>query len=65
MKSSVYFHTLPIGACFRVDGYDDLFRKESACHAVSKGCGMLTRPVRFCRKGTKVSFLPDSLVSVL
>jgi len=45
---------LKIGEHFSIAGYDDLFEKLSATQARDHGCGLLSKPSRFARKGTKV-----------
>lgn len=46
------FKNLPIGYHFRIPGFDSLLIKESNTTAKDCGCGFLTRPVRFSRKGS-------------
>jgi len=49
-----YWTDLNIGDYFRIPGFDDLLQKVSDTHAKDHGCGLLFKPIRFARKGTKI-----------
>jgi hypothetical protein len=57
------FQELPPRTLFRVPGYDDLFEKTTPNHGKSRGCGLLKKPVRLCRKGSTCEFKPNEMVT--
>lgn len=64
MNVSLPFSSLPIGARFKLGGYDDVFIKTSECSAISDGCPLLggVNPVRIERKGVSITVHPRFIV---
>ena len=57
--NSINWNEVKLNQTFTIPGYDDVFVKVSNTHAKSLGCGFLTNPTHFCRKGSKVDFSKD------
>ena len=57
------FATLPVGHWFRLPGYDDLLFKSDSSTAKNFGCGLLRKPTRFGRKGSKTEIADDVMVT--
>lgn len=61
-----YYAEIPVGAYFRIPGYDNLFQKIDNDTAKNHGTGgMLNKPVSAGRKGQKVKMPHDTMVNVM